>query len=252
MRKIVYVSVVLLFTACSSSKYVYNELYDNKATSTSLSDIINNNITGSDFDILKAEVIYYDENEGRRFIVSVKSRKDGRYLATIRLNSGIEVSRIFIEDDSVFINDRINRKYMIGKTDWIENNFGINKILLPVIFGDIIYDQKDLNKELDCIGGSAKSNARVESGNVEFDIDCGLRKIRRTGLFSSKSQGNLFFEYDRFAKHEFVSWPRRIRIFEGSEGKILKAEINVKEINFEVSNEISFIPGARYEIIFLR
>ncbi len=70
--------------------------------------LIASNLTQETLLILfKADVEVFNNGENRKLISTVKYRKPGNYLVSVKHRTGVEAARIYITKDTVLINDRI-------------------------------------------------------------------------------------------------------------------------------------------------
>ena len=109
--------------------------------------IENQNLTKRNFFIQKAEIEILSEEENQKLIASIKFIYPDQYLISLKSKTGIEAARIFITDDTVLINDRINRKLYFGKPAQLKNKYGISPAVLPVVLGDFIKGNSKLDEQ---------------------------------------------------------------------------------------------------------
>ena len=65
-----------------------------------------------------------------------------KYLISIKSRTGIEGARIYISEDTILFNDRINKKMYYGSSLYLKRKYGLTTNFLPLIFGDIVSRKK--------------------------------------------------------------------------------------------------------------
>jgi len=111
------------------------------AKELSFNDVIKFNLTNADFSIQKAEIQYIEKGTEVNIIASVRHKSDNKYLVSLRTRAGIEIARIFISEDTLLLNDRINKKIYCGSPEYLEEKYGISIEALPLVFGDLIMER---------------------------------------------------------------------------------------------------------------
>jgi hypothetical protein len=134
------------------------------------------NITNNDFNILKAEIEVANDMDKRRMICSIKYKKPGKYLLSIRSMAGIEAVRVFITEDTVMINDRLSKKLYYGDPDYLLGKYGITVAVIPVILGDFVSDISD-NEQSECKNGETILRKTESYTELIYNIDCKKKKI---------------------------------------------------------------------------
>jgi hypothetical protein len=214
-----------------------------------LEDVKRQNITNNGFFIQKAEVEIVTQTMNENFIATIKFSFPDRYLISLKTRTGIEGARIYINKDSVIVNDRINKKLYFVNELYLEKNFGISQDLLAVIFGDIVVDSRDSSKKVICV--SNRSEAEFISKGVRFRylIDCEKRKSVSTKLINNYVQNGVEIEYRKFIKRSGVLIPGEIEVVEAKTNT--KIIIKILKIESPWNGNFDFIPGKGYELIEL-
>ena len=110
-KEIVVIGAEILSGCSSMKKTIINVPVKSESNNLELTErTLNRNLTGIDFNIVKAEVEVMNNGESQKLVASVKYRKPGNYLVTIRNRTGIEAARVYITHDTVLINYSIYRK----------------------------------------------------------------------------------------------------------------------------------------------
>lgn len=114
----------------------------------------------------RARVNYEDKSQSKSFTASIRIRSDSVIWISVTTIMGVEAARLLIHNDTVFVLDKLNKKYQTEALSYLENYF-------PFPF-DILLLQKIL------VGNALL----VESGNAA------VRKEKHG--FSVSSENNLY------------------------------------------------------------
>jgi hypothetical protein len=210
-----------------------------------LESVLNQNLTRKNFYIQKAEIKVSYGEEIQKLIASIKYVYPDKYLISLKSRSGVEAARIFITGDTVLINDRINRKIYFGKPEQLMNKYGVSAAILPVILGDLIYDKKTIEKQVNCINNSADLDCTINGLKLGYIVDCEQNKIVNTRLESSLRTNYVQIEYDKFINSGSGLTPSAIKV---SYDKSV-AEIKIINLVTPWDGSVEFIPGNRYDLI---
>ena len=82
----------------------------------------NQNITNNGFFIQKAEIEIVTGEGKEKYLASIKFEKPDKYLISVKSRTGIEGARIYISNDSILVNDRINKKLYSGNTFYLKRS----------------------------------------------------------------------------------------------------------------------------------
>lgn len=214
-----------------------------------ITDLENQNLSNHNFYIQKAEVDFDSPNSGLSFIATIKYVIPDQYLISLRMKTGIEIARIYLDSDTVLANDRINRKLIHGEPSALSARYGIPLDIIPVIFGDFIGDSSDEQQQVNCENGTVSVGTYIKGVKLVYDIDCGQRKpvqVRQES-YSGITSG---IQYDDFIKNGDGSIPRLITLTHHESGSTVK--IKVEKIEAPWNGTIEFVPGSRYEHVELK
>jgi outer membrane biogenesis lipoprotein LolB len=250
-RFIVFVLLIFLLSGCSVVR--------KKAIITQLSDdvykdhLVNGreiNLTEYNFNIKKAAIEINTDEEKQKIIANLKYRKPGNYLLSVRNKTGIEAARIFINEDTILINDRINRKLFYGSTGFLKEKYGLTINAIPILLGDYIFEPRNDAGTDKCINGKLSFTELLDEKNIYGEIDCSNRKIISTFLYSGSGKEQIIIKYSNFSREKGITFPRNINL-KDSTGN-LSLSIEISEVELGVNDNINFIPGSGYERILLR
>ncbi len=242
--------VFITITGCSvTRKNLRTEFLDENGTKGIFEQIKALNITNSDFNIMKAEISIKNNMESRKMMGSMKYKKPGTYLISIRSQAGIEAARIFITEDTILINDRINKKLYYGSPDYLFEKYGITTSVLPIIMGDYIANITG-DEQNKCENNYLNIKEIISSKEIIFNIDCKKKKVVDVSTIDPESGKGIVIKFEKFDKGEGVAIARNIKITDSAaETNIF---IQIEKIEKGIKNEITFIPGRNYEKVLLR
>ncbi len=139
-------------------------------------NLTNGNVSLIDFDIQKIGVEVVTSTESRSLLANLKYRSGGQYLISLRSKLGVEIARIRIDEDSVFVYDRINKVLYEESNDFFLRKFGFDISLLPIVFGDILIDGGLVGETFSCSQGRSTVMSRFGDIGIEYSIDCRIRR----------------------------------------------------------------------------
>ncbi len=251
MQKVIFVAIVTFFiSGCSVFQRERKTIPERDSLSElSWNSIIEKNLTNNDFNIQKAEIQYIEEEKSINLVASLKYRKDEIYLVSLRSKAGIEIARIFLTQDTILVNDRINKKLYYGATDYLEEKYGISADAIPIIFGDLIVDgNKEINME--CKGGTGIINGRINLKSINYRINCTKRKVSDINICSDTDERLIEIKLSNFKNIEDKIFPETIELIDADSKSEIK--ISIKKIEFNIEESLKFIPGTNYEKIPVR
>lgn len=216
-------------------------------------DILENtkkqNITTNGFFILKAEIEIFTKTGIEKFLGSIKYEKPDKYLISIKSRTGIEVARVFISNDTILVNDRINRKQYYGSHDYLKNKYGITNSVIPLALGDFMEDSMFNISPMKCFDNRLDFHCTLEGIKINYVIDCKKNKAILAICEDSKDGNNVKIQYDDFFKTGNILFPGKIKIIDLRSTTTIGMKI--KKIESAWNGNIEFIPGKKYELIRL-
>lgn len=252
MWKISFILFLLIVSSgCSVIRLGGNRNYglSNEIISGKLFESIKKqNITINNFFIQKAEIQIFSQEGTQKVLGSIKFERPDKYLISIKSRAGIEAARIFISDDTILINDRINRKQYYGSTQYLKSKYGITTSVLPIIFGDYITDNFSDNKAV-CSDGKLNIIGTVDGMKIKYVIDCKKGKIILAIPENRLNEEGIEIQYSDFFKNGNVLSPGKIEIKDFQRETTVGIKIQKRESQW--NGKIEFVPGNRYELIRL-
>jgi hypothetical protein len=253
LQKIIVILLLATFSAgCSVTRNISNrdpEISKELISDNILESVKNQNITNTNFFIQKAEIEVITENGKEKLIGSVKFENPDKYLISIRNRSGIEGARIYISEDSILFNDRINRKMYYGSSVYLKRKYGLTTNFLPLIFGDIVLEKNYRESKEKCSADRIITDCLVQGIILNYNISCKNRKSISVSQLNSFVQRGIEFKYDNFIKSGNIIIPIKIELKEAQYNIAIK--INIVKIELPWNGKIEFVPGRNYEIIEL-
>jgi hypothetical protein len=242
----------LLLWSCSATRKIKSENYvSNGAVKTGnvLEDIQNMNISSKSFFIQKAEVELTSNEGTEKFIANIRFEYPDRYLISLKSKTGIEGARVYINKDSILVNDRINKKLYFGDSFYFKRKYGLNQSFLPLVFGDLLIDQRTGDKNLDCSENKKEFESAVQGVLLKYLIDCRMRKIVQVNQTGSSSNTSMVIKYEKFFRIENIMLPGLVEVKENEFNTRIR--IRIMKVEYPWSGNVKFIPGKGYELIKL-
>jgi hypothetical protein len=248
LRKVAGILFLLIFSfACSVNKLKRESKIDQHAVGSSDSlyyYILNQNLTSRSFFIERAQFTIKSPNIDKSGIGTIKFQYPDKYLLSVKSNTGIEIFRILITNDSVQVNDRIDKSYLYGSSQFLRNKYGLTNALLPVLFGDYINDVKIKKSETGCLKGFVEIEGSVRNMDVRYNIDCRYAKSVAFESLENVFASKVSITYSDFFKLNGIYIPGLIKILD----KQTNTEIGIKieKVTSPWNGPLEFIPGRQY------
>ncbi len=241
---------MFIIPGCSVVRETASENVSNgRGKTISIEDLKTYNFTGSDFQIQKALIEIKNEDGDQKLMANLKYREPGIYLVSLRSLTGIEAARLYISDDTILINDRVNKKVYHGSTEYMMEKYGISIKYLPLILGDIVIE-KNNSQYFNCRDNETEIMERSEKNDIIYTLSCSTEKVKYVTTENSISGKGLYIYFDKFKKENNISYYRNIRITDEKKENTIK--ITIERISRTVVNDLNFIPGKNYEDVILR
>lgn len=255
MRKIVIISVLLagIVAGCTvtrRSKTFKGTATDAETYGNTLRSVTVNNLSAQNFYIQRADIRVTQENITVRMTATVKFRRPDTLLVTVRSRTGIEAVRAFVTRDTILVNDRINKKMYIGKPELIGLKYGIEPVLIYAIFGDVIVDESDEARLMECKKGINRMGLEVNKRRIVYTMDCNTRKAIETYFEGDIKSGNITLKFSDIMQAGKVKYPQNIEI--NDDLKSVSINVGIKKIELHWEGEIGFIPGSGYKVVKIR
>lgn len=248
MNKIIWIlTLATLFAAISCKKRT--------TTSSALSSKVLDNDFKFNYFSSKAKVDFLDSEQNISTAVQVRIKQDSAIWMSVTPALGIEMVRILIRKDSVFMLNRLKKEYYAGSFDLIKQQLGLNvnyKLVEKLMIGDIplkntssekliktsdYYILEQMLKEFTITNNIKKSNARLDKLSLKDNAD----------------DSETVITYTDFENINNVDFAKNIVLSQNKNGK--KTKIDVTYSKPKTSNEplnISFSIPENYNEIKLK
>lgn len=174
--------------------------------------IIENNLSQNSFMIADFELNIHSGNSNERLNGTLKKDLNFNHLIVLRSFAGIEILRILVKIDSVYFIDRINKKYYSGSSLDLERIAGFSIILLPLLYGDIVFNYDDSTVLGKLNSANNKFDSYIEGKRLELYTDSSLNKLNRVIVLNSLLKTLFEFKYSDFKKVVNVIYPSYIKV----------------------------------------
>jgi hypothetical protein len=252
LQKVNYsIFILVIATSCSVFRGINEDVIDKikNGSGKSQSEIVRErNLSVNSFYIKNMELIIYKDNEVEKLLGSLRFEEPDKFLISLKSRTGIEISRIFINKDSVYIVDRIKKKVYSGEVKYLENKFGLPLGMIPVLFGDYKGVCEDVFSR-DSMTGSLLSKCSLNMIKVEYKIDSRIGKVKSVTAENKYGEAVLTADFRIFRKKNEGIFPSEIVLSDFE--KNIKVEISVKKIEYPWNEKLDFSFGSRYEVIEL-
>lgn len=252
-EKLIYIVSLCLLVSCSvTRKSLVTQTKSGSGTIASdiAQSVARNNVSQYDFFIRKAEISVRDESYSENFNANIRFKRPDSLLLSLRSKLGIEAARIFLTSDTLMVNDRINKKLILGNTRSLENKYGIDFRLIFTLFGDFIIDKNDESRKLNCVNGIYSDTFLINGRRVDYKADCRRKKITNASFEGSLTKGNINIEYGKYKNFGGIILPQEIRMMDDLSGLTVNIEIDSAEPGWR--GKITFVAGGNYDIIYLK
>jgi hypothetical protein len=250
-RKRIILGMLILLSACSTIKntgtVVNNPSYENFLD---LNKTKASNISESDFNIIKAIVTISSSEDKNEFLINCKYKRPDNYLISIRSKTGIEAARIFITEDTILINDKLNRRLYSGSSSYLYTKYGVDIKCLRLLFGDFVTDGNVTDNSFKCEKNFINISGVINDKRIEYRINCSSGKVSDAFIIKGIDEGVLHISFGRFRNFENKSVPQQIEIKDRNTSQEIKIEI--EKLSLETVKELLFIPGNGFEKILLK
>lgn len=212
---------------------------------------IGNNISERNFDISKATIEITQNRETQKLLIGIRHKKPDTTLLIIRSRMGVEAARILLTNDTILINDRINKNLIIGKPKEVKNKYGLDARMLYMLLGDLLKDKNDMESgNENCSKGSVRKVFSVDGRDVEYNIDCTRGKVTNTEIREDVLNNGMSIRFQKFLNVDGVIIPQKIEFSDEDLASDIK--ISIERILINWTGRIEFNTGSGYQISKLK
>lgn len=255
MQKIIYISYIAVFLIASCSpvrRSVRTGTYSMSAPEI-IGKAIGNNISNHGFNIGRADIFYNIDGVSGRFIAGIRYSKPDTLLIILRHSTGVEIGRIYLNNDTLLVNDRINRRMMYGDPVYLADRYGIDRKAFMTALGDLVINDPGSLRNFSgqrCQKGIIRLDDRFEGGNIAYGIDCEKMKVSTAVVLRGARNERIDISYSNYIRKGGHIIPGRIEAVDLQNKAKIRMEI--KSIDIPWEGRIDFIPGNRYKPMILR
>lgn len=244
----VFTLILIVFaTSCSTSRKAGKGSKKN-LDSTYLLKQMNNNKFNADWFSARLRISYEGEEQSVSGAATLRMKKDSAVWMSVK-KLGLELARVFVTKDSVYVLDRFNREYSIESLDYLASSYGLPASLTGLqdfLLGNaVIFDNQQLGVK--SLGPTYQLTASSETLISDYWIDANEYFVHKMA-FDDKSNNQqinvLLEEITPTADQQKFSYLRNLDIDSPSLGKVnigikfSKLEVNIpKDLNFEIPSK---------------
>jgi len=255
---------ILYFSSCKTSKeivYTRNYIKNNELYNY----VSKNSIDFNELLIRNIKISYSNDQTQIRFSGVIKIQKDSSIFLAITAPLGIEIARVKINQDSIFVIDRKNKKYFNNDIKILEMFFKypitfyeIQNILLNTNFKDFenLLTVKNNKRRLYINSKNCFELSKTEYlRNQYFKIDTINKQVNISNkflekeYFVSKNNSNIQIEYIDFYTIEDKFFPHNIIIKIYSDSNKSEIKLEYSKPIFRERKKLKFVIPNGYEKI---
>jgi hypothetical protein len=249
LYKIIFISIIVfsLGSRCSVSRNSGKGV--TQLSSKEAKDILkvtkNQNITNSSFFIEKGKIFTSGKGGNIKLLFTMKFKQPGIYLISLKSWTGIEAFRVYITNDTVLINDRINKITYFGKPFDFEKITGLPADLLKVSVGDFFTGNEEEKLTEKCIANKLIVNDYIQGLIIRTIIDCYLGKANSIMVTSGTPDDMINISYSKH-KNDYYKIPGKVELNDLK--KNVKIVIKIEKVSIPWNGEIEFIRGKGFNL----
>lgn len=199
----------------------------------------------------RAKINFKDDNQTRKFNANIRMRKDSIIWMNVKKLS-VEAFRILIDRDSIYIIDRLEKKYFVRDLQYIEeqfNFFGQFQALQTAILGNPYFLEKQK-----LASGISERQYQLKSGDEsrtrsEYLLNGLNYALQQMSFFDVERDRKLTVEIgDYQSVGDNLSFPHdRTYLIDSEETGAAKIEMDFSKVEINVPKSIKFSVSSRYE-----
>jgi hypothetical protein len=239
--------LIVFSTSCSSTRKAGKGSKKN-LDSTYLLQQMTNNKFDADWFSARLRVTYEGEDQSVSGSATLRMKKDSAVWMSVK-KLGLELARVLVTKDSVYVLDRFNREYSVESLDYLASSYGLPASLLGLqdfLLGNaVIFDDQQLGVKP--LGPTYQLTASSEALISDYWIDASEYFVHKMA-FNDKSNNQqvnvLLEEFAPTTDQQKFSYLRSLDINSPSLSKVTigikfsKLEVNIpKELNFEIPSK---------------
>lgn len=247
-KSLIYFGIlILLIFSCRNSKELSNIKVEKQSADFLIKALDNNFIDYESFNA-RLKIRYQTPDKSQSFTANLRMIKDSAIWSNFTSLMGIEVGRVLVRKDSIFILDRMGKVYYERPYAFIEQYLpyplSLNQIQ-NILLGQF---QFDLNEK-------AKTKVKQKKHWLSFEEERLAAEILlnpqtytlfEVDLKDDESSQSVNFLFDDYMREDSISFSKERNIkFDGKEK--LEADIRFSRIEWNEPVNFPFFVGSRYE-----
>lgn len=240
-------TILLLISSCAGSRRVNSSVENegSKDAAIVLERTLERNLTNGGFFIHKGRISTSGESGRIGLFFTMKFIPPSNYLISIRSKTGMEAFRVYITNDTVLINDRLNKSVLYGNVSDFEKIAGLPAALLKVSIGDLFVVDFKLLPDEKCIDNEIKLSEYFMGLMVKSTVDCKSEKVKSVLLTTGVPDEFITIEYKK-ARDDIFKLPRKVEINDFR--RKIRITLSLDKYTSPWIGEIEFIPGSGYTV----
>jgi hypothetical protein len=215
-----------------SEKFLLKKLVENQVSAESLA--------------AKARVTVRDESGVTKFITNIRWKKDSIIWMNFKKVS-VEAARVKITRDSIFILDRLNKKYVAEDFQFAQQEFNLPTGfdgLQAFLLGNPVFFTKDMKADID--DNRYHLNGKTDTYEMEYWLEAStflLRKMMVDDFRNGRTMEYELGDYEKLADGQNFSYFRQLN-FTSREFGQMSVKMELSKVELDEVGEIRFsIPG---------
>lgn len=247
-------AVVLLAASCKTKKTITKETsISKKPIEQVIASIKQHEPKFENANVSKMSLALELNTRNLKVAASCKVITDSAMHISIMPALGIEMFKVEISTDSIYIFDKFNKKYYGTDYQFLENRFGVElnyhslESLICNQFFVVGQEEIPLSK-LSMGEVDGKQIINYKGGNMSQSVSIndlfGIEKVR---IASQNSQYDLVTTYADFALLEGVNFPQKIQINVSNNKNKMMCDFGINKVNFNTTVSLQSLDKSRYQ-----
>lgn len=209
-----------------------------------LQEVREYNLTKDSFYINKAEVQASMLGFNQNLIVSMKFKKPDSAMFIIKAKIGLEVARALITNDTIIINDRLNKRLILSGPEYFKRKYGLEPKLIYMIFGDFLLKPENIENQIKCQKNSSQIDFIKDRNQYLMKFDCISKKLKEASIESITRGKKVEFKYDEFVGNNKKKYPILSTILVPDED--INLILRIEKIDTNWDGNIDFVANNGY------
>lgn len=252
VRFIFILALIGSFVACKSTKQVSGKTA--LITGISVNNVLMNQAQIKTIDASRVNFAIPIQNQSTVLKGFIKARVDSCVQVSLQALFGIEVVRMHLTQDSIFILDRINQRYVAEAFETLTAQAPIDFFQLQGLLLNRIVDTEKRGKVLPFSYAKEENMHLLSYENSNFALQYVVNdifQVLRTTLSDTTRSKYLMAEYDQFEPSNSVLYPRKTKLMLMFGAQQYAVDYTLEKVEFNTPLELSLSIPARYKRVVL-